>query len=186
MARKLPPGFSKNDCLVMEILRHGKYIPAKDGRIFYYPHGTVGQRDLLSTSLTPKGYLKCTLFTQREKYGLDAPKKITAYLHRIIGLNFLPIEPGCSQINHINGNKEDNRVENLEWCSAAHNIRHSFKVLNRPTGLGSTRKLKLDAHRDDIVKLLSAGVSFYRISQVFNCSQHTVKLWAERNIGHGN
>lgn len=47
-------------------------------------------------------------------------------LHRVVAKAFIPNPNNLPQINHINGNKSDNRVENLEWCDAYHNMRHAI------------------------------------------------------------
>ena len=47
------------------------------------------------------------------------------YVHRLVAEKYIPNPNNYEQINHKNGNKEDNRVENLEWCDSKYNTRYS-------------------------------------------------------------
>jgi HNH endonuclease len=47
-------------------------------------------------------------------------------LSRAVALAWLPNPKGLKYVNHINGNKTDDRVENLEWCSSSDNQKHAY------------------------------------------------------------
>lgn len=49
--------------------------------------------------------------------------------HRLVAQAFIPNPKNLETVNHKNGNKNDNRVENLEWMSRGDNARHSLYVL---------------------------------------------------------
>ena len=68
------------------------------------------------------GYLQVGLIANDGK-----PRKF--YVHRLVALAFLP--PTAATVNHKNGDKRDNRVENLEWLTVGENIKHSYDNLVR-------------------------------------------------------
>ena len=81
-------------------------------------------------------------------------------VHRIVAFAFLPLINGKNFVNHINGNKLDNRIENLEWVTRSENTLHSFKNGLQKTISGSPvytdeEKLFIKMHLDKDYKYIA-------------------------------
>lgn len=75
----------------------------------------------------PDRYVSVTLY-------LSVGKRKKEKIHRLIAKAFIPNPENKSQVNHINGNKKDNSIENLEWVTPSENVIHSYKTgLQKPT-----------------------------------------------------
>lgn len=106
------------------------YLIDKNGDIV-----SLHRSRLLIPSVDKDGYLSYTLV------GKDGcPKTFRA--HRLVLMTFDPIENEKSmQVNHRNGVKNDNRLENLEWVTSCENIRHRIYEMGVQT-LVKTRKVR--------------------------------------------
>jgi len=78
-------------------------------------------------SIRPDGYVIVILYNNK--------KKSTHYLHRLVADAFLPKVAEKTYINHKDGNKQNNNVENLEWCTYSENNKHMYAVLGHKGSL---------------------------------------------------
>jgi len=58
-------------------------------------------------------------------------------LHRLVAEHFIPNPDELPQVNHKDGNRYNNTVDNLEWCSSSHNVKHAYD-----TGLKTNNGMK--------------------------------------------
>lgn len=108
----------------------------------YYAVSNCGRVKNLKTRkfLTPSkdkgGYLTIGLAVKVPKGSKKKQKRIL--LHRLVGLMFIPNpEPFIrTTINHIDGNKENNMVDNLEWMSNSDNVKDMYEKGRHPTKRG--------------------------------------------------
>ena len=93
---------------------------------------------------TKNGYLQVALCQKTKQ---------TFYIHRLVAETFIPNPHGLKEVNHINENKHDNRVENLEWISKKNNINY---------GTGKQRSAE---QRGKQVRCVETGIIYESIKQ---------------------
>lgn len=125
----------------------GIFATTKDGRVWRYgfvktskskngkivtkkmkPHfvAQYKQRGIIPTYVR----WRVTLYTEAGKKNM--------YVHRLVAMSWLPNPENKPEVNHIDGNPLNNRLENLEWCTKSENERHSHMMRRERKALAVT------------------------------------------------
>lgn len=97
-------------------------------------------------------------------------------VHRLVAEAFIPNPENKPYINHINGIRDDNRVENLEWCTASENHLHKFRSLGYIGVCGEKHGNSLLRDKD-VIQILyfhKLGYKNKEIASIFNVDNSTI------------
>lgn len=94
----------------------GKYNITSDGKIYSYQ-----KKKMLGQYSNGKGYITVNL-----NNGTQNSKRF--YVHRLVAIHFIDNPEDKHDINHIDGNKNNNKSSNLEWCTKSENIQHAYET----------------------------------------------------------
>ena len=96
--------------------------------------------------------------------------------HRLIAETFIPNPNNLRDVNHKDGNKLNNNVSNLEWCSHKDNVAHSFKngLQTKATNQYGTYTVLQDDDLQTILSLHSEGLLDREIAERIGCSRELV------------
>ena len=101
-----------------------------------------------STRLTKTGYVIATLKQDGVKY--------TRYIHRLVADAFVENPENLSVVNHIDENKQNNRFDNLEWCTIEYNNKYGTrieKMTNTKTERYGTRVAMTDIATGELIRI---------------------------------
>jgi hypothetical protein len=131
-------------------LIYNDYLISTYGRII-----NIQKKNKLLTPYIHNGYYMCKLKTSEH------------FLHRLIAHAFILNPNNYNTVNHINGNKLDNSIPNLEWTTQQGNVIHAIKS-------GLCKKIKKIVHYDDENNIMAIYDSLNDALKILNISYYTV------------
>jgi len=107
------------------------YSVSSHGRVFSHDYRRSGKfQELAQSKLVDRRRNADTFYRRAKMWHID--RKSPTAIHRLVAIAFVPNPNMQPVVNHKDGDKGNNRADNLEWCSAAQNCHHA-----EATGLAS-------------------------------------------------
>lgn len=94
----------------------GRYGITEDGKVWSHLY-----KRWMKQRVDRSGYLKVALYKPHNCKGY--------FVHRLVALTYLPNPSNYPQVNHLDGNRLNPNLTNLEWCTQSQNINHAYMVL---------------------------------------------------------
>ncbi len=112
----------------------GRIKVTDDGVVYKLYHDGIMRKASTSNSGGENRYQRLTLSNRGET--------IYLYVHRLVAEAFIPNPHNLPVVNHLDGNTQNNKATNLEWCTHKSNILHAYNVLKRPRTRLCNRSVK--------------------------------------------
>lgn len=126
------------------------------------------QERLMNPPVNSVGYPQVCLYKDK--------KGVIQSVHRLVATVFLERKPEHQVINHIDGNKLNNHVDNLEWCTYGHNQAHAIRtgLIRIYRGESHYASKVSDAQRLEIHNLCKSGIAQHKVGAMFGIGQQAV------------
>ncbi len=96
------------------------------------------------------------------------------YIHRLVAEKYIPNPENKPQVNHINGIKHDNRVENLEWVDSKGNRRHAIETGLWGKNILDKRKLNDKQVKEIRIKYIPKKYTYKTLAKEYNVDYKTI------------
>lgn len=153
----------------------GYYKISSDGLVKRIKPSNRNRGGILTATFDSKRYLQI-------KLTVNGNSK-TFKVHKLVMIAFAGDRPAGFQINHKNGIKTDNRIENLEYVSPRQNMYHSYGVLSRQAVIGEASvnaKLTDENVRDIRRAFADGGITYTQLARLYNVSRYTISSVIKR------
>lgn len=127
-------------------------------------------KQIKSLRYSNKGYARVTLYPSGKTYSV----------HRLVAENFIINPNNYPSVNHKDGNKANNKLENLEWCTPKQNTRHAIDVIQTMT-TADWSGIKNPEHKLDygLVYSIKFGLlgqlSNFRLEKMLGVQEETIR-----------
>lgn len=130
------------------------------------------------------GYIRVVLYknNQRKRF----------FIHRLVAESFIPNPQNKGQVNHKDGNKQNNKLENLEWVTCSENGLHYYRVLRgsdykNKKDLDNKKLIKfqiINNRNNEIMKLSNSGIKDNELCKLYHLSPRQIRRikWRFKNV----
>ncbi len=158
----------------LSFMGYPNYAVSKDGKVYSF----------LSQRFLKNSYNSTTKTVRVNLYGIDS-KATTIEVHRLVARAFIPNPNNYLVVNHLDGDRTNNTVSNLEWCTHEHNSIHAVTTGLTPRGLTEETahtifKMMEDGYRNIDISEIS-GISYDVISKM-RSGENYRGIWEQYNI----